>query len=67
MLPREATDKIHDGNYTEQFSFSNQMGGKGEEGVGSEFAHVWTLNSDLKKKKKPFKKKMCGFPWWASG
>ena len=51
MLPREATDKIHDGNYTEQFSFSNQMGGKGEEGVGSEFAHVWTLNSDLKKKK----------------
>ena len=59
-MPREATNKIHDGNDTEQSSFSNQIGGKGVEGVGSEFAHMWTLNSDLVKNN-PLKSKCVDF------
>ena len=61
MMPQEATNKIHDGNDTEQSSFSNQIGGKREEGVGSEFAHMWTLNSDLEKKNH-LKRKCVDFP-----
>ena len=63
MMPREATNESHDSNDSEQFSFSNQIGGKREEGVGSESAHVWTSNSDLKKKNnKHLKRKCVGLP-----